>query len=304
MKSEIQSKESIVPDLRLCGRLKPGRTTEEAGAEMALLANQLLREGAEPGATKLKFGHLAYSGVLPDRVKLLVTFGMLMWPFLVVLLIACASVANLLLARATSRASEIGMRLCLGASRNRVIRQLLTESFLLAGLGGAAGLLFARWSIKLLVVTGFQTAGDLRPDTIDRFQNLNFRILAYTFLLSLVVSFVCGLVAALPATRGDLVTTLKDGGASISQRLTRSRLPRGLVVAQVALCLMFLIAAGTVAARPAPRSALPTSDYETKNVLVVDSNLRSEGAPHEFPHRAIPPGVGDAPGGAARCAGR
>jgi len=277
MRSEIQPKESIVPDLRLCGRLKPGRTTEEAGAEMALLANQLLREGTEPGA-KAEVQPLGLSGVLPDPVKLLVVFGQFMWPFLVVLLIACASVANMLLARATSRASEISVRLCLGASRNRVIRQLLTESLLLAGLGGAAGLLFAWWSIKLLVVTGFQTAGDLRPDTIDRFQNLNFRILAYTFLLSLGVSFVCGLVAALPATRSDLVTTLKDGGASFSQRLTRSRLPSGLVVAQVAICLMFLIAAGLLL-RGQIRAREANVGFETKNVLVVDSNLRSEGAP-------------------------
>src|SRR5262245_5836309 len=184
MRGEIQPKESIVPDLRLCGRLKSGRTMEEAGAEMTLLANQLLREGAEPRA-KAEVRPLGLSGVLPDRVKLLVVFGQFIWPFLVVLLIACASLANMLLARATSRASEISVRLCLGASRNRVIRQLLTESFLLAAMGGAAGLLFAWWSIKLLVMTGFQTAGDLRPDTIDRFQNLNFRILAYTFLLSL-----------------------------------------------------------------------------------------------------------------------
>ncbi|HEV2666304.1 MAG TPA: ADOP family duplicated permease, partial [Blastocatellia bacterium] len=277
MRGEIQPKESIVPDLRLCGRLKPGRTAEEAGAEMALLANQLLGEGTEPRA-KAEVRPLGLSGVLSDRVELLLVFGEFMWPFLVVLLIACASVANLLLARGAARASEIGVRLCLGASRNRVIRQLLTESFLLAGLGGAAGLLFAWCSIKLLVMMRFQTAGDLRPDTIDRFQNLNFRILAYTFLLSLGVSLVCGLVAALPATRADLVTTLKDGGASFSQRLTRSRLPTGLVVTQVAICLMFLIAAGLLL-RGQVRAREANVGFETKNVLVVDANLGSEGSP-------------------------
>jgi putative ABC transport system permease protein len=277
MRGEMQPQKSGAQDLRLCGRLNPGRTAEEAGAEMTLLANQLHREGAETGV-KAKVRPLGLVGVLPDRVKLLVIFGEHMWPFLVVLLIACGSVANLLLARSAARASEIGVRLCLGASRNRVIRQLLTENFLLAGLGAAAGLLFAWWSIKMLVVTGFQTAGDLRPDTIDRFQNLNLRILVYTFLLSLSVSLVCGLVAALPATRGDLVTTLKDGGASFSQRLTRSRLPSGLVVAQVALCLMFLIAAGLLL-RGLVRAREANVGFETRNVLVVDSNLKSEGNP-------------------------
>jgi putative ABC transport system permease protein len=275
IRGEIQPNESSATSLYLCGRLKPGRTAEEAGAEITLLANQILREGTEPRANA-QVQPLGLNGTLPDRAKFLVTFGKHIWPFLVVLLIACASVANLLLARAAARASEIGVRLCLGASRNRVIRQLLTESFLLAGLGGAAGLLFAWWSIKMLMVTGFQTAGDLRPDTIDRFFSLNVRVLVYAFLLSLGVSLVCGLVAALPATRADLVKTLKDGGASFSQRLTRSRLPSGLVVAQVALCLMFLIAAGLLL-RGQVRAREANVGFETKNVLVVDSNLMSEG---------------------------
>jgi predicted permease len=155
-----------------------------------------------------------------------------------VLLIACANLANLLLARAASRSAEISVRLAVGAGRWRLMRQLLTESLLLAALGGAVGILFALWGDSALLAltdidTGFLPAGvDLR---------LNWRVLAFTLSVSLLTGALVGLAPAWRATRPDLATALKQ-----SRRTTGavSRLSNGLIVAQVALSLLLLVGAG------------------------------------------------------------
>jgi putative ABC transport system permease protein len=231
--------------LRLYGRLKPGRTLEEARAEMALLASQLPREPQSDAKARVvglnrKFDSMDWMGI-----------GVRMLPSTMVLLIACANIANLLLARAAGRVSEIGVRMCFGASRARLIRQLLAESFLLGASGACAGLLLAWFSLKTVVVTG---ALPLPPEVLQEFRDTvtplltpNVRVLTYTLLLSLGASLVSGLAPALLATRADLAIVINDRGAGAGQRgalLGRSRLRNGLVVAQVALCLVMLIATG------------------------------------------------------------
>jgi putative ABC transport system permease protein len=192
-----------------------------------------------------------------------------------VLLIACANIANLLLARAAGRVSEIGVRMCFGASRARLIRQLLAESFLLGASGACAGLLLAWLSLKAVVVTG---ALPLPPEFLQDFQDTvtpnltpNLRVLTYTSLLSLGASLVSGLAPALLATRADLATVIKDKGAGAARRgalLGRSRLRNGLVVAQVALCLVMLIATGLLL-RGINRLR-GSLGFETENVLVLE----------------------------------
>lgn len=156
----------------------------------------------------------------------------------VVLLIACANVANLLLARAALRGPEISVRLAVGAGRWRLIRQLLTESVLLAALGGAVGVLFAFWSKRALVALADKDTG-LLPNGVDL--SLNWRVLLFTLAVSLLTGVLFGLAPSWRATSQDLTTGLKQ-----SRRTTGavSRLSKGLIVAQVALSLLLLVGAG------------------------------------------------------------
>src|SRR5262245_51379025 len=253
----------------LFGRLKPGRTLEEARAEITLLVSQLPREpqsDAKPRVVSLnrKFDRFDWMGI-----------GIKMLPSMMVLLIACANIANLLLARAAGRVSEIGVRMCFGASRARLIQQLLAENFLLGALGACAGLLLAWLSLKAVMVTG---ALPLSPEVLQEFRDTvtplltpNVRVLTYTLLLSMGASLGSGLAPALLATRADLAAVIKDKGAGAGQRgalLGRSRLRNGLVVAQVALCLVMLIATGLLL-RGVNRLRASLG-FETENVLILE----------------------------------
>jgi predicted permease len=156
-----------------------------------------------------------------------------------VLLIACANLASLLVARGEARQREIAVRLAVGAARWRLVRQLFTENLLLAILGGAAGVLFAVWTLGVLVQTMQESMGVLGLE-----KRLDGRILAFAVALSLLTAILFGLLPAQRATRADLQSTLKDLGASLSHRISSVRLRKALIVGQVALTAVLLTAAG------------------------------------------------------------
>ncbi len=226
--------------MRMIGRLKSGVTIEQAQAGMAVIATQL--EQAYPNENRGIIATLfPVSKVDPRGYRPLVTAAALLMSVVgMVLLIACANVANLLLARASARRKEIAVRLAMGASRLRLIHQLLTESVLLALLGGLAGLLIAFWTIDLLKAT---------PPPVGIFSfNLDFsidgRVLGFTLVLSLLTGIIFGLAPALQASRPDLLPSLKDESYSPVQSRRRFTVRNLLVIAQVALSLVLLIGGG------------------------------------------------------------
>jgi putative ABC transport system permease protein len=226
--------------LSVIGRLKPGVTSEQAQAGMTQLAAGLEQAYPEQNRNTIATLFPVSKGNPQAYTQLISVAGLLLAVVAIVLLIACANVANLLLARASARRKEIAVRLAMGATRSRLVRQLLTESVLLSLAGGVFGLLLALWTIDLLK-TATPPSG-IFSFTLD--YRLDGRVLAFTFALSLATGVIFGLLPALQASKPDLVPALKDEASAAAQGRRRFNLRNLLVVAQVALSLTLLIGAG------------------------------------------------------------
>ncbi len=221
--------------LRVIGRLKDGVSQEQAQAEASAIASRLEHQYPDTNTRRGIAVESSLNALIGDvRPTLLIMLGAVAC----VLLIACANVANLLLARAMTRNKEMAIRSALGAGRLRVIRQLLTESILLSFVGGAVGLLLAVWWSDLLVALG--------KNDIPRSMHveLDWRVLSFTFGVSIITGVIFGLFPAFHSSRTELTGTLKEGGRGSGEGARRNRVRGILVVSELAIAVVLLIGAG------------------------------------------------------------
>jgi predicted permease len=254
-------------------RLKPGVTLQHAQAEMSVIAQRLAR--AYPNTNeKVGVKVAPHFGMWPDdRADARAFTGLLLLAAGLVLLVTCANVANLLLARATRRQREMGVRLALGAGRARIVRQLLTESLLLALLGGIAGLFLARWASDFIMrywtpksYYGLQTSLDLSPDA---------HVLLFASGVSLLTGVIFGLAPAWQSARTDLLSALKDGAAT-GRSPRQARLGGVLIVGQIALSLVVLASAG-LCVRTLHNAFAIDRGYNVDRVLTTEIDLGRQG---------------------------
>ena len=267
-------------DYLVIARLKQNVSPEQAQAEMSTISSRLEQQYPEEnsgwGAVVIPLRDDLVGDI---RTALLVLFCAVGF----VLLIACANVANLMLARGANRQREIAVRIALGAGRARLIRQLLTESVLLAVTGGVLGLLLAVWGSKMLVQLGsLPNTGDIGIDT---------RALGFTLLVSLGVGIIIGIVPALQFTRTNLSDTLKQGSGRTGGSSIKQHTRKALVVSEVALSLVLLIGAGLMI-RSFWKLQNVDPGFDTSNALTmsIGLNLMRYSEPHQrlaFVDRAI-----------------
>lgn len=249
--------------LRAIARLKPGVTVEQARAEVSVIAQRL--EEQHPQTNKNTGAHVVtitdeiVGGIRPT---LLLVFGAVIF----VLLVACANVANLLLARSTVRHKEITIRTAIGAARGQLIRQLLTESMVLAFLGGGLGLLLAFWGTELVVKAGSQINPMFQGIRVD------LRVLGFTFGISIITGLIFGLAPALQISKPNLVESLKESGRGSGPSSSRNRLRSALVVSEIAMTLVLLICAGLLI-RTVTRLRNVDTGFNAQNVLTMTLGL-------------------------------
>jgi putative ABC transport system permease protein len=226
-----------VRSVHLLGRLKPGVGDGQAEADLAPIIAELKKGEPDQFPDTWRVGLLSFKETFPSDIRrdLWILFGAVG----LVLLISCANVSSLLLTRAVARQREMAMRAALGASRTRLVRQLLVESSMVAVAAGLVGAALAYGGLQVILRL-------VPPDTIpDESEiSLNTQVLAFTVLVSAVTSLLCGLAPALHACRRDLVDPLREASGRVAGGARQARLRNGLVVAEVALSLMLLVGAG------------------------------------------------------------
>ena len=252
------------------GRLKPGVSLDQVRSEMDVLGRAMAHEYKDQLAgetVRVKpMSEVGVEGLRPALLAMLAVVGF-------VLLIACVNVANLMLARAAVRTRELAIRCAIGASRGRIVRQLLTESVLLALVGGASGVLLAVWGTSLLVpvLPGNMRFAPLRPSAHI---GIDLSVLAFTAAVSALSGILFGLAPAFAAFRGDLNHPLKDSARG-STAGGRSRLRYGLVASEVALTLVVLAGAGVMIASVARLLGVDPG-LDPRNVLVMEMSQPQE----------------------------
>ena len=273
LKENMESRRALI--FGMTGRLKPGVTLVEAETRLKAIAGQLAREYPDDNAGRsVALLPLSQATINPGfRENMTRAAGLLLTMVGLVLLIACANVANLLLARASARQREVAVRLSLGASRGRLVRQLLTEGLLLALVACVLGLVIAYWAQGVL---WSQRPPGLAVDAVDLTPNL--RVLGFTLAVSLVTAIAFGLAPALRASRPDIVGELKQRGGPAVGGNRPLNLRSLLVAGQVALALVALVGAGLFVKSLGNAQRIdPGFDHEKLAVLTVDLGAQGYG---------------------------
>lgn len=250
----------------IIGRLAAGTSVPQAQAEIETINDQMRREhpnnyppGNSFGGDVLPLHDLAVAGMRPALLILLGAVGL-------VLLIACANLTTMLLARAAAREREMAIRVALGAGPMRLLKQVLTESVVLAVIGAAAGVILAVWGVGLLKTIGAQTVPRLREVNVD------LAVLGMTLAIAVGTGIIFGLVPGLASAKPELTESLKEGGRSATQGKRRNRLRSGLVVAEVALALVLLTSAGLLM-KSFARLQSVNPGFNPQNALTMEISL-------------------------------
>ena len=281
--------DDLYQSLFLFGRLKPGVTLTQAASEMNLLRQQILPNLPDAKMTPADWHDLKSTqipitpmarGISGLRDHISEPLKILMGIVVLVLLIACANIANLLLARSTSRARELAVRQALGADRLRLVRQLFTESLLLAMVGGVLGILLAQPAMRLLL--RLISKGN---DAVALNVSMNPKVLFFTLGMTALTALVFGMVPAFRSVQLDLTKSLKDGRSTMGAA-SKNRLAKALIVSQVAFSLVLVVAAGLFL-RTLVNLTNASTGFNEENVLRLDIDPTSagytEGDPRLFP---------------------
>ncbi len=259
------------PWLRALGRLRDGVTFGQADAQAQTIGARLAAQYPDMLDENSARVIPLTGGLDPgNRQEALPVFGLLMAVPALVLLIACANVANLMLARAATRRREVGIRIALGATRGRLLAQLLTEALVVTLFAGSTGLLVSYWLNDVLIAVARippEVAVALTPD---------IRVLGFTAAVALVTGIIFGLAPALGASRADLVPALKGEGGGLGSQVRRSRLVSSFVIAQVALSLVLLVTAGLFL-RTLGKALRVDPGVDTRHAVAVSFDLRIQG---------------------------
>src|SRR6266404_1229940 len=249
--------------LRAIARLRPGATVQQARSEVKVIAQRLEQQhpltNKDQGAYVVPITDEIIGGIRPT---LLMIFGAVIF----VLLVACANVANLLLARSSVRFKEITIRSAIGAARTQIIRQLLTESLVLALVGGGLGLLLAIWG------TGIVESAGSKINPMFHDIHVDMRCLAFTFGVSIITGLIFGLAPAMQISRTNLAESLKESGRGSGPSASSNRLRSVLVISEIAMTLVLLVCAGLLI-RTVMRLRNVDTGFNAQNILAMNIGL-------------------------------